>query len=52
MENIGKYAIPRELGRVGKGIVYLATDSDPHRQVARTMVWPYLARDERSLTRF
>lgn len=49
---IGKYAIQRELGRGGMGVVYLATDTDLGREIALKMVQPSLARDDRSLARF
>jgi serine/threonine-protein kinase len=48
----GRYAVERELGRGGMGIVYLAQDLALERPVAIKLLAPALASDARSRDRF
>ena len=51
-QRIGPYAIERELGRGGMGIVYLGLDPKLHRQVAIKVLPEAFARDPERLSRF
>lgn len=51
-ELLGKYAIIRELGRGGMGIVYLAKDNSLNREVALKVVHPSLSSDPQFSMRF
>jgi Tol biopolymer transport system component len=52
IERIGPYAIARELGRGGMGVVYLATDPRLDRRVAIKALPEHLASDPDRLARF
>ena len=51
-QRIGPYAIERELGRGGMGIVYLGVDPKLHRQVAIKVLPEAFAQDPERLSRF
>jgi serine/threonine protein kinase len=51
-KNISHYAIQRIVAQGSSGVVFLANDTQPNRQVALKVLWPAISKDEEEMQRF